>query len=137
MHGPTFVNPEQLGVPKGYSNGVLAPVGARMLFVAGQVGWDGAQEIVGGGFVGQFTQALANVLVVVREAGGSPEEIVRLRIYVTDKREYLGDLSAVGRAYRSLMGKHFPAMALVEVKGLVEPGARVEIEATAAIGGSV
>lgn len=127
------MNPESLGFPRGYSNGMLAPAGARILFVAGQVGWDGAQRIVSDEFVPQLEQALANALTVVRAAGGSAESILRLTVYVTDKAEYLSDLGKVGDAYRRVMGRHFPAMALVEVAGLVEAGARVEVEATAAV----
>lgn len=131
--GLTAVNPEELGFPRGYSNGVLAPAGGRLLFVAGQVGWNREQEIVGEAFTVQFEQALANVLTVVREAGGGPEHVASLTIYVVDHREYLADLKAVGRAYRGLMGKQFPAMALVEVQALIEPGAKVEIQATAVL----
>lgn len=127
------VNPETLGRPRGYSNGMLAPAGGRLLFVAGQIAWDGEQRLVGTGFVEQFAQALANVLVVIREAGGGPEHLARLTVYVTDRREYLADLPAVGEAYRGVFGRHFPAMALVEVQALLEPGAKVEIEATAVL----
>ncbi len=127
------VNPESLGRPRGYSNGMLAPAGGRLLFVAGQIAWDSAQRLVGPGFVEQFAQALANVLAVVREAGGGAEHLARLTVYVTDRREYLADLPAVGAAYRGVLGRHFPAMALVEVQGLLEPGAKVEIEATAVL----
>jgi len=103
----------------------------EVLFVAGQVGWDGQGRMVTGGFVAQFAQALANVLAVVREAGGAPASVARLTLYVTDKREYRAQQREVGEAYRRLMGKHFPAMALVEVRGLLEDDARVEIEAVA------
>ena len=133
MTRPRIVNPPALGRPRGYANGVLAPAGGRILFVAGQVGWDGDQRIVGPGFVEQFERALANVLAVVAEAGGEPEHVVRLTVYVTSKREYLGHLSELGAAWRRTMGRHYPAMALVEVAGLVEDGAKVEIEATAAL----
>jgi enamine deaminase RidA (YjgF/YER057c/UK114 family) len=133
MTRPRIVNPPALGRPRGYANGVLAPAGSRILFVAGQVGWDGDQRIVGPGFVEQFERALANVLAVVAEAGGEPEHVVRLTVYVTSKREYLGHLSELGAAWRRTMGRHYPAMALVEVAGLVEDGALVEIEATAAL----
>ena len=127
------MNPESLGFPRGYSNGMLAPAGARLLFVAGQVGWDGEQRIVSDEFTAQFEQALANVLTVVEAAGGSAANLVRLTVYVTDKREYLADLKSVGEASRSVLGRHFPAMSLVEVAGLVEAGAKVEVEATAAV----
>jgi enamine deaminase RidA (YjgF/YER057c/UK114 family) len=127
------VNPDALGRPRGYSNGMLAPAGGRLLCVAGQLGWDGDQRLVGPGFLEQLAQALANVMAVVREAGGGPEHVARLTIYVTDRREYLADLPAVGEAYRRVMGRHYPAMALVEVQALLEPGAKVEIEATAVV----
>ncbi len=133
----TLVNPAELGAPSGYSNGVLVPAGARLLFVAGQVAWDAEHRLVAAEFLGQFERALANVVAVVEEAGGTPGDVARLTIYLTDRREYLADLEAVGRAYRRVMGRHFPAMALVEVAGLVEPGAKVEIEATAALEGEV
>lgn len=126
-----IVNPESLGAPRGYSNGILTE--GRLLFVAGQVAWDAAHRIVSEDFPGQFAQALANVLEVVRAAGGRPEHVARLTIYVTDKGEYLAQREAVGREYRRLMGSHYPAMSLIEVRGLLEPGARVEIEATAVI----
>jgi enamine deaminase RidA (YjgF/YER057c/UK114 family) len=122
-----------LGAPRGYSNGVLASAGGRLLFVAGQVAWDSQQKIVSSDFSAQLGQALENVITVVRAAGGGPEHIVRLVIYVTDKREYIAALKAVGAEYRRLMSKHFPAMALVEVAGLLEPGAKIEIEATAVL----
>jgi enamine deaminase RidA (YjgF/YER057c/UK114 family) len=131
--GLVHINPEDLGAPRGYSHGTLTPMGARILFVAGQVGWDREERLVGEDFAAQFERALSNVVLVVRTAGGGRRDIARLTIYVTDKREYLDDLGAIGEAYRRIMGKHFPAMALVEVAGLVEPGAKVEIEGTAAI----
>jgi len=127
------INPSELGAPKGYSNGVLVPAGASLLFVAGQIGWNRDQEIVSADFVDQFGQALENVLAVVREAGGQIEHVARLTIYVADKNEYLADLRNLGEVYRRIMGRHFPAMTLVEVQALLEPGAKVEIEATAAI----
>jgi enamine deaminase RidA (YjgF/YER057c/UK114 family) len=103
------------------------------LYVAGQIGWDSSFAIVSPSFVAQFAQALANVVSVVREAGGHPTDICRLTIYVVDKVEYAAASKEVGAAYRGVMGRHFPAMSLVEVKGLLEPGAKVEIEATAVI----
>ena len=127
------INPETWGEPKGYANGVLAPAGGRLLFVAGQIGWDAKQIIVSHDFALQFAQALSNVVTVVRSAGGEPEHIARLTIYVTDKQLYLADLKGIGASYRELMGRHYPAMALLEVKGLLEPGALVEIEATAVV----
>jgi enamine deaminase RidA (YjgF/YER057c/UK114 family) len=128
------IDPAALGGRgRGYSNGVLAPSGARLLFVAGQVGWNRERELVAGGFAAQFEQALANVAAVVAAAGGGPEHLARLTLYVVDRTEYQGQLAAVGAAYRRVLGDHYPAMALVEVSGLLEPGARVEIEATAAL----
>jgi enamine deaminase RidA (YjgF/YER057c/UK114 family) len=116
---------------RGYSNAMVAPAGARVLFVAGQIGWDESQQLVEGGFLPQFERALRNVVTIVEAAGGNASDIGRLAIYVTDKTEYLESLGEVGRAYRSAMGRHYPAMTLVEVRGLLETGARVEIEATA------
>lgn len=128
------IDPESLGGRgRGYSNGILVPSGARLLFVAGQVGWDRERHLVDGGFVPQFERALANVVEVVGAAGGAAEHLARLTIYVVDRNEYLAALPALGAAWRRVVGTHFPAMALVEVRGLVEPGARVEIEATAAL----
>ena len=127
------INPQELGAPKGYSNGALMPPGSKLLFVAGQVGWTSDQEIVSEGFLEQFDRALRNVLAVVQEAGGQVVHLGRLTIYVTDKNEYLADLHGLGEIYRQIMGRHFPAMTLVEVQALLEPGAKVEIEATAAI----
>lgn len=128
-----FINPESLGRPRGYSNGVLAPAGARLLFVAGQIAWDEEQRIVSDDFVEQFDRALANVLTVVAEAGGTPESIARLVVYVTDKQEYAACTREVGERWRARMGRHFPATALVEVKALLEDRAKVEIEGTAVI----
>ena len=128
-----FINPASLGPPRGYSNGVIAPPGGSLLFIAGQIAWDERQKIVSADFAEQFERALANVLAVVREAGGSPDNIARLVIYVTDKKEYLASQSEVGRRWRALMGSHFPAMALVEVKSLLEDDAKVEIEGIAVL----
>lgn len=127
------INPQELGAPKGYSNGMLGPPGGQILFVAGQIGWDGDQHMVSGGFAPQFRQALHNVVAIVRAAGGAATDIGRLTIYVTSKAEYEDDLGAVGKAYRDVMGRHYPAMALLEVADLLEPGALVEIEATAVL----
>lgn len=129
------INPGDLGAPVGYSNGMLAPPGGRLLFVAGQIAWDAGKRLVGDDFPTQFGCALANVLTVVREAGGGPEDVARLTVYVVDREDYLASLSTLGEVYRGLMGRHFPAMAVVEVQALLEPGARVEIEATAVLPG--
>jgi enamine deaminase RidA (YjgF/YER057c/UK114 family) len=128
-----FINPKSLGKPKGYSNGVLTGPGGRMLFVAGQIGWDSKQQFTSDEFVDQFDLALANVLAVVAEAGGAPRDIARLVIYVTDKAEYRSRTTEIGERWRAHMGKHYPAMALVEVKSLLEDRAKVEIEAIAVI----
>ena len=123
------VNPSSLVAPRGYSHGMKSS--GEVLFVAGQVGWDRDGRMVPGDFVAQFAQALQNVLAVVAAAGGGPASVARMTLYVTDKREYRARLREVGEAYRRLMGKHFPAMALVEVRGLLEDEARIEIEAVA------
>ncbi|HJZ66549.1 MAG TPA: RidA family protein [Blastocatellia bacterium] len=128
----TIINPEALGQPSGYSNGILFE-GGSLLFIAGQVGWDRDRRIVSDDFAEQFAQALENVLAVVRDTGGEPANIARLLIFVTDKEEYKSRLRDVGSAYRQLMGKHFPAMALVEVSSLLEDLAKVEIEAVAVL----
>lgn len=130
----TIVNPEALGPPRGYSNGMIFPAGGRVLFVAGQVGWNERQECVPG-LVAQFEQALRNIMTVVAAAGGKAEDVGRLTIYVVDKADYVAKAKEIGQGYRRVMGKHFPAMALVEIKSLLEPGALVEIEATAVVGG--
>jgi enamine deaminase RidA (YjgF/YER057c/UK114 family) len=127
------INPKSLGRPRGYSNGQLTAPGARLLFIAGQIGWDEQQRLVGDDFVEQFERALRNVLAVVLEAGGAPTGVARLVVYVTDKREYLARTSEIGERWRALMGRHYPAMALVEVKSLLEDGAKVEIEGIAVL----
>ena len=127
-----FINPESLGAPHGYANGVLAEPG-RLLFIAGQIAWDQQQQIVANDLVGQFDQALANVVAVVNEAGGKPEQIARLVIYVTDKNDYKSQMKEIGERYRARMGKHFPAMVLVEVAGLLEDRAKIEIEGIAVL----
>lgn len=128
-----IVNPPELGEPRGWNNGLLAPPGGRVLFVAGQTARDGEGRIVAGGFVPQFERALQNVLAVVRAAGGGPEQIGRLTVYVTDRDDYLANRKAMGEAYRRLMGRHYPAIALLVVAALVDEGAVIEIEATAVL----
>jgi enamine deaminase RidA (YjgF/YER057c/UK114 family) len=128
----TFINPASLGAPHGYANGVLTE-GGRLLFIAGQIAWDQQQQIVSTDLVEQFDRALANVLAVVIEAGGKPDQIARLVIYVTDKNEYRERMKEIGERYRTRMGKHFPAMVLVEVKSLLEDDARIEIEGIAVL----
>lgn len=129
-----IVNPADLPAPRGYNHGVFFPLGAGgVLFVAGQVGWDRDGRLVSERFAGQFEQALVNVLAVVRAMGGRPESIGKLTIFVADKAEYLAAQKDIGQAYRHHMGTHFPAMSLVEVHALLEPGARVEIEGIAVL----
>lgn len=127
------VNPSSLAQPRGYSNGLLFPAGGRVLFVAGQVGWDREGKFPSTDFAEQFDLALSNALEVVRAAGGGPEHVGRLTIYVTDKREYNAKIKEIGAVWRARMGKSFPAMALVQVAALLEDEAKVEIEATAVI----
>ncbi len=127
-----IIHPPAWKAPRGYSNGVLAAPG-RLLFVAGQIGWDEEQRLVGPDFVDQFGQALKNVVTVVETAGGHPGDVVRLTVYVVSKAEYVDRLADVGAVYREVMGRRFPSMTLVEVADLLEPGARVEIEATAVV----
>jgi len=114
--------------PKGYSNGILAK--GRILFVGGQIGWDADEVFQSDVFHEQWAKTLSNVLEVVRTAGGGPEHIARMTIYVKDKKDYLGQLPEVGQAWRELMGRNYPTMALVQVADLVEERALVEIEAT-------
>jgi enamine deaminase RidA (YjgF/YER057c/UK114 family) len=128
-----LINPESLGAPRGYSNGVLTDAGGRLLFVAGQVGWDEKQTLVSEDFVAQFDRALANVVAVVTEAGGRADQVARLVLYVTNKAEYVGRREEIGKSYRAHLGKHFPAMVLVEVKSLLDDKAKVEIEAIAVL----
>ena len=128
---PEIINPESLGAPKGFSHGVLAPAG-RTLYVAGQIG-DHADGSIDAGFVAQFDQALANVLTVVDAAGGEPQNVVRMTVYVTSRSDYLDNLGALGEVWRRRMGRNYPAMALVVVAALVEDHAGLEIEATAVI----
>ena len=126
------IQPPDWKAPKGYANGVLAEGGR--LYVGGQIGWNREQVFETSDFVGQTEQALSNVAEIVRAAGGEVDRIVRLTWYVTDKRAYLARQREVGEAYRRVMGRHFPAMAMVVVAGLVEDAALVEIEAVAELG---
>lgn len=129
----TLINPESLGAPSGYSHGLLANASGKLLFISGQIAWNEKQQIVSDDFVEQFDRALENVVTVVRAAGAQPEHIVRLVVYVTSKIEYRGRTREVGDRYRKHMGKHFPAMVLVEVAGLLDDLAKVEIEGMALI----
>jgi enamine deaminase RidA (YjgF/YER057c/UK114 family) len=129
-----IINPEQMGAPRGWNNGMMARAPGRMLFIAGQTARDGSGGVPAADFVSQFDRAMENVLAVLREAGGEPRDIGRLTIYVTDMAQYRAGLKPLGEAYRRRMGAHYPAMALVEVTSLVDPQAGVEIEATAVLG---
>ncbi len=117
--------------PRGYANGIAAS--GRLVFVAGQVGWNAEGRFPSDRFADQVRQALANIVAVLAEAGGRPEHLVRLTWYVTSSAEYLAEVTSVGAAYRDTVGRHFPAMSVVQVAALIEPGAKVEIEATAVV----
>ncbi len=117
--------------PRGYANGVVAR--GRLVFVAGQVGWNAEERFETEDFVGQARQALRNVLAVLAEAGAGPEHICRMTWYVADRHEYAASLGELGVAYREVVGKHFPAMTAVQVAGFVEEGAKLEIEVSAVI----
>lgn len=121
--------------PRGYSNGVLAELrlGSRLVFIGGQIGWNGQQQFASDDFAEQTRQALANIVAVLAQGGGRPEHITRLTWYVTDRDEYVASYPRIGAHYREIIGRHFPAMTAVQVAALVEPRAKVEIEATAVI----
>ena len=123
--------PEGWPRPKGYSNGIVAE--GKILFIAGQIGWNEKEEFESDDFVAQVEQALKNIVAVLHAAGGKPEHIARLTWYVTDKKEYLARLPDIGAAYRRTLGAVFPTMSLVQVVALVEDRAKVEIEATAVL----
>lgn len=129
-----IINPDSLGVPRGWNNGLLAAPGGRLLFIAGQTARDESGRVPESGLVEQFERALANALTVLRAAGGVPDDVGRFTIYVTSLEEYRASLKPLGEVYRRHMGQHYPAMALVEVRGLVDARAKVEIEATAVLG---
>lgn len=126
-----FLQPKNWMSPKGYSNGVAAE--GRQVFIAGQIGWNERCELVDDDFVRQAERALANIVEVLAEAGGEPRHLTRLTWFVTDKAAYVARQKEVGEAYRRVIGRHFPAMSLIVVAGLLEPGAKVEIEGTAVI----
>lgn len=127
------LQPEGWPRPRGYSNGFRVPAGHDLVFTGGMIGWDETERLVSSDFVPQFAQALRNVLAVVAQAGGGPEHVIRLTCYVTDRQAYLDSLPSLGAAWREVMGRNYPAMALVQVAGLVESGALIEIEGTAAL----
>ena len=126
-----ILQPEGWARPRGYANGVAAE--GRQVFVSGQIGWDADQRIVSGDFATQARQALANIVAVLATAGAKPEHLVRLTWFVTSRDDYNAALAEIGAAYRELIGRHYPAMSVVVVAGLLEPRAKVEIEATAVV----
>jgi enamine deaminase RidA (YjgF/YER057c/UK114 family) len=126
-----FLHPKNWKPAIGYANGVAAS--GRIIFCGGLIGWNAQQEFESDDFIDQVAQTLRNIVAVLAEAGAEPHHIVRLTWYVTDKKEYLARLKELGRVYREIIGKHFPAMAMVQVVALVEDRAKVEIEATAVL----
>jgi enamine deaminase RidA (YjgF/YER057c/UK114 family) len=126
-----LINPPSLARPRGYSHAAAGR--GRTLALAGQIGWDAGAKLVSREFAPQFAQALANLVETLRFAGGKPEDLISLRIYVTDKQQYLAAIKEVGASYRQHLGKHFPAMVLVQVTALLEEGALVEIEGLAVL----
>jgi enamine deaminase RidA (YjgF/YER057c/UK114 family) len=117
--------------PKGYANGISAR--GRLIFTAGVVGWDSEERFVAKDLAGQFEQVLRNTVAILAEDGAGPEHVVRMTCYVTSRDDYVASVLEIGAAWRAVMGRHYPAMAVVEVSGLVEPDAKVEIEATAVV----
>ena len=129
----TIVNPKSLGAPSGYANGLITEPGGKLLFIAGQIASNENQQVISDDFVEQFDKALGNVVAVVTAAGAEPANIARLVIYVTNKNEYRARTREVGERYRNHMGRHFPAMVLVQVAGLLDDAAQVEIEGIAVL----
>lgn len=129
---PRPLNPPELGPHPGFSHAIVAPAG-RLVFVAGQVAADGAGRVTGRDFADQFDRALARTLQAVSAAGGRPENVARMTVYVTDRAEYQASRERLGEIWRARMGRHYPAIALVEVSSLLEAGAKVEIEAMAVL----
>lgn len=125
------LQPENWARPKGYANGISAK--GRMIFVSGAIGWNQHGKLTARDFAGQVRQALQNIVTILAEGGAKPEHIVRLNWFVLDKKEYVGAYGEIGKIYREIIGRHYPAMTAVEVSGLLEEGARVEIEATAVV----
>ena len=125
------LQPPSWAKPRGFANGIAAS--GKLVFIAGQVGWTGEGKWEARDFAGQFRQAIKNILAVLAEASGRPEHIVRLTWYVLDRDEYKNSLKELGTIYRELIGRHYPTMAVVQVGGLVEDEARLEIEATAVV----
>ena len=130
-----ILQPPDWAAPRGYSNGIMTEMqaGSRLIFVGGQIGWNGQCEFETDDFVGQVRQTLKNIVAVLQEAGAEPKHITSMTWYFTDKAEYVGNLKGIGEAYRDVIGRHFPAMAAMQVVALVEDRAKVEIQATAVI----
>ena len=128
---PKVLQPANWPRPKGYANGIAAK--GRMVFVSGVIGWDEQGNLVSRDFAAQVRQALQNIVAILAEGGAKPEHLVRMNWFVLDKKEYLGAFEEIGAIYREMIGRHYPAMTAVEVSGLLEDGARVEIEATAVV----
>lgn len=126
-----MLHPEGWKQARGYANGIAAE--GRTIYVGGQIGWNSDQQFESDDFIAQVEQALRNIVAVLEEAGAGPEHLVRLTWFIVDKRQYLANLPDLGRAYRNVLGKNFPAMSVVEVTALIEDRARVEIEATAVL----
>ena len=126
-----ILQPKSWAAPKGYSNGMAAS--GRQVFIAGQIGWDEKAQLVSDDLVGQVAQGLKNIVAVLAEVGAEPRHLVRLTWYLTDRSEYLSRQKEIGAVYRDVIGRHFPVMTAVVVAGLIEEGAKVEIEATAVI----
>jgi enamine deaminase RidA (YjgF/YER057c/UK114 family) len=133
IDGLEVVQPTSWARPRGYANALRVPAGRDLLFMAGQIGWDAGGKLVGDDLVSQFGQALRNCVTLVEAAGGHSDHIVRFTMFCSDKQAYLQNTAAIGAVYREVMGDHYPAMSLVEVSALVEHGACIEIEATAAL----
>jgi enamine deaminase RidA (YjgF/YER057c/UK114 family) len=131
MSAHTILQPAGWAAPKGYANGIAAE--GRLVFVGGQIGWNGQCQFETDDLVGQVRQTLQNVVAVLAEAGAGPEHVVSMTWYLVDKKDYLATLREIGRTYREIMGRHFPAMAAVEVAALIEDRAKVEIQAMAVI----
>ena len=130
--GHKVIHPTHFPKPRGYANGILTEMpGGRVLHMAGQIGWDKDAHIVSPDFAVQFLQALDNVIAIVREAGGATEHVVKLLVFVTDLDMYRAGAAAIGEGWRERFGRYYPAMSLVKVAGLLEPGALVEIEGVA------
>ncbi|MGO1766196.1 enamine deaminase RidA [Advenella sp. S44] len=133
-----ILQPSDWTKPRGYANGTMISVeaGSRLLFVGGQIGWNGQQQFESDDLGDQVRQTLQNIVAILKEGGAAPSDIVRMNWYVIDKRDYVAAYPAIGDHYRNIIGRHYPAMTAVEVAGLVEDRAKVEIEVTAVVRGA-